>query len=623
MLRTFTLGILILLFTSARAQNPFDSLHLLLRNNPSPNRLPVILAHLAWHHLQARANDSAVYYYHRSLTASDHSDLVLEASAFNGLGVAFNYKGDMDSSIYYYQQALLLYEKTGDRTNQTNVATNLSIIYKNKGLYEESLEVAFAALSQLETLPPDRPLASCYSTIGSVYTSLLEFDRALEFHHHALTIRQQINYSRGIGQSFNNLGEVFLLQKRWDSAAYYFKKAIQLKTEIGDPTAVTYNNLGETYFSSNPATARQHFESALQQHQQAGDKGGIIRTSLNLSRWHATYGLTSTALEYANKAETLARQSGALELLKQALDQKLQLYQSGNPAEALQTSRELLLIKDSLLNIDKANTISNLQIRYETARREQQIEMLQQAQALQQAQLQTSQTWTLFLSISIVLLSALILVIFFQFRATRRNKKRIELLLQELNHRVKNNLQILASLLTLQSEHTQDPNLASVIKSSEGRVNAMALIHKKLSTEQNGQVINLKDYIPELLSYLLQSYDFNSKGGTLHLDIQELKVPVDKAIPIALIINELVSNACKYAWPNHSSPELSLSTQSDHQYLTIRIADNGIGTPQSFNHQSFGLKMVEMLIRELNARWEQTSNNGTQYRIVIPNQWKQ
>src|SRR5690606_11673659 len=201
----------------------------------------------------------------------------------------------------------------------------------------------------------------------------------------------------------------------------------------------------------------------------------------------------------------------------------------------------------------------------------------------------------------------IIILTYYSFRITYKGKRKVETLLRELNHRVKNNLQILSSVLSLQSQNLRDENAIQAVKSNEGRINAMALIHRKLYNEDQNRSINIREYIEELIQYLVYTYGYHERDLRLNLSIEEIDVDVDKAIPLGLILNELISNAFKYAYANQNNPELkvNLSNCTDSQ-IQILISDNGVGmaTSGSVNDEkTFGVKMVKTLIKDLKGKY--------------------
>ncbi|OPY36085.1 MAG: sensory histidine kinase AtoS [Methanoregula sp. PtaU1.Bin051] len=213
-----------------------------------------------------------------------------------------------------------------------------------------------------------------------------------------------------------------------------------------------------------------------------------------------------------------------------------------------------------------------------------------------------------------------------QKRAERRlteSLKEKEMLLREVHHRVKNNLQIIVSLLNLQSRYIRDENVLSAIKDSQSRVRVMSLVHEKLYRSKDLSGINLEDYIGFLATSLFHFYGTNKSLVALSVDVKESLVDINTAIPLGLIINELVSNALKYAFPGGRKGEVRIATETEDNILTLTISDNGVGMPPEIdwkNTDSLGLQLVNSLVEQLDGSIDLIRKNGTTYIIRIQRQ---
>lgn len=202
--------------------------------------------------------------------------------------------------------------------------------------------------------------------------------------------------------------------------------------------------------------------------------------------------------------------------------------------------------------------------------------------------------------------------------------KEKEALLKEIHHRVKNNLQVISSVLRLQSDYIKDEKVLTLFKDSQNRIRSMALIHEKLHQSSNLLKINFDEYLRDLAQNLLRSYTASSQTATLRTDAADIWLNIDTAIPCGLIINELVSNALKHAFPVPSlDNEISIkvSPTADNQLMLI-VQDNGIGFPSEVdfrNTESLGLELVCIFTEQLEGKIElnQTNAAGTTFTIVF------
>lgn len=208
--------------------------------------------------------------------------------------------------------------------------------------------------------------------------------------------------------------------------------------------------------------------------------------------------------------------------------------------------------------------------------------------------------------------------------AIKNSLKEKELLLQEIHHRVKNNMQIISSLLNLQRSYIEDEKIASILKDSQGRVKSMALVHEKLYQADDLAEVNVAEYIRSLTTSMFHNYSVQP-GVDLSLDVGEVFFDIDTAVPMGLIINELVSNSLKYAFPSNTTGKICISLQQSAEvdrYL-LKVADDGVGFPVDIdflNSPSLGLQLVKTLVNQLNGTIELDRNKGTCFKISIKKQ---
>jgi PAS domain S-box-containing protein len=203
-----------------------------------------------------------------------------------------------------------------------------------------------------------------------------------------------------------------------------------------------------------------------------------------------------------------------------------------------------------------------------------------------------------------------------KLKASLREK---EILLQEVHHRVKNNLQIMSSLLRLQASNVAAKGLSELFSESENRIKSMVIIHNKLYNSKNYERIDFGDYVKTLVDNLFLSFGKSKDRIKLNIDIKNIKFNIDTAIPCGLIINELVSNAFKYAFPDERRGNLiiSLTASADKKY-ELKVEDDGDGMPEKIDLQSdktLGIKLVHLLTNQIGGSIDYQSQNGTKYVI--------
>jgi len=201
-----------------------------------------------------------------------------------------------------------------------------------------------------------------------------------------------------------------------------------------------------------------------------------------------------------------------------------------------------------------------------------------------------------------------------------------EVLIKEVHHRVKNNLQIVASLLYLQAQATRDQAAADVLRESQHRVEAMAMIHEQLYGAADLREVKLAQQARLLMGNLFNSFGVDPSRicGQVVIeagDDDPAVLGVDQAIPVLLILNELISNALKHAFPQERSGSIRVEAHSRDSRMELAVIDDGVGVPEDFSNAkntTLGLQIVEILARQLRGTWELKRDSGTMFRLSFP-----
>jgi two-component sensor histidine kinase len=205
----------------------------------------------------------------------------------------------------------------------------------------------------------------------------------------------------------------------------------------------------------------------------------------------------------------------------------------------------------------------------------------------------------------------------------RESIREKEILLQEVHHRVKNNLQVISSILNLQSSFVKDKNSLNILRESQNRIKSMSFIHESLYHTKDFSRIDFSDYLLSLTNNLIHSYSLERGRIRLKTDLTTIYLSLDQAIPCGLIVNELISNALKYAFTESTDGEIFVGIKEQNNQMLLTIADNGIGMPKDFdveNSNTLGLQLVHTLAEQLDARIELHTQKGTKYLITFDKQ---
>jgi two-component sensor histidine kinase len=280
-------------------------------------------------------------------------------------------------------------------------------------------------------------------------------------------------------------------------------------------------------------------------------------------------------------------------------------------------------LDDSLTAGENYRRIAQLEMQraFDEKQKETELKHLQENLKME-AELERNKLVKNFFIIAGLLFILLGIYIYRNFLRSRRSEKEKEILLKEIHHRVKNNLQIISSLLNLQSGTLSDDLTKTAVIESRSRVKSMALIHQLLYQSEMFTNINFATYLEQLMSSLHSTYCKPGENIRYKISAEPIKLDIDTAIPMGLIINELATNAYKYAFQEkkEGNIEICLTKQPDHSIL-LSIADNGIGLPKKIDIQktnSLGLRLVNLLVKQLKANINHECKNGTIIKIWIP-----
>ena len=196
--------------------------------------------------------------------------------------------------------------------------------------------------------------------------------------------------------------------------------------------------------------------------------------------------------------------------------------------------------------------------------------------------------------------------------------KEKDVLLKEVHHRVKNNMQVISSILNLQSSYVRDSYALNLLKECQNRIKSMAFIHESLYQTKNFESVNFSEYVTTLSKNLVHTYSINTKKIKLILTLDELMLSLDASIPCGLIINEIISNSLKYAFPDNRDGIIFVTLRVDKNRVKIEVGDNGVGIPENVdikNTQTLGLQLVDTLVEQISGTLKLNRSKGTIFSI--------
>lgn len=196
-----------------------------------------------------------------------------------------------------------------------------------------------------------------------------------------------------------------------------------------------------------------------------------------------------------------------------------------------------------------------------------------------------------------------------------------EMLMKEIHHRVKNNLTVISSLLSIQASYIKDKETRDIFKEAENRARSMALIHERLYSSESLKNIEFSEYIQTLVQDLFHNYSTSADKIRLEIDVDRMDMDINTSIPLGLIINEMVSNALKYAFPQNKTGFIKIGLHHESNEYILEVSDNGVGLPEDFNADetdTLGMLLINSLVRQLDGSLELKREPGTSFRITFP-----
>ncbi|TRX46480.1 tetratricopeptide repeat protein [Fulvivirga sp. M361] len=553
--------------------------------------------------------------------AHKHNHENLSAEALYIIGIIAYKSSDYLKSVDYYRRSMEKF-RTFDLTRAAELQFNLGISFNKLDMYDSALMNVLVAARVFEENDKKSNLASAWNTLGNIYNELDQYALSLKYHLKALHIREALALSASISSSLNNISLVYMEMDSISKALDYQFRSLELKKALGDAKkiSIAQKNIGAIYSKAGDLIeAGKYYEKAMKTAQSVSYDRIIASVANDLARLDIQDNNYSRAEEYLDLAYVLSQKMGSLDLKKTNYELFSILYEKqGKFSESNAFLKQQMQVQDSILSKDKSLLINGISKNYEIEQKERELASLNEKHELLEALIFQKQLSIYFLITGALLLMLLLVLAYVAFRNKKGDNERIKILMRELHHRVKNNFEIISGLLQLQYDQLTDLAAKEAIKDGESRIQAMNIIHQRLYLEDKIQHIDMPEYIGKLLDNLHISYHRSSDQVRLEKELDNVKLQVDKAIPMGLIINELASNAYKYAFNEQGLGALKVKMKQVKAHrIQLVIEDNGNSPDNLKISRGFGLKMVDLLVQQLHGELKVTYDKGRKYDLVI------
>lgn len=543
------------------------------------------------------------------------------ANAYFCISDSYFNRDQNDTAKYYAQKCLDAYDAAGKKGIYYTYALNaIAAYYLDKGDAANALAYGQKQMDAAVEVKDTASISNSYTMLCAIYEMLGDTKNSIKYAEKALELNRLIDamYNRAI--VLTNLASLYTKDgqnKRSLPLLYESMQLMESQTSSKVDRARSYMLLGSCYTElGNIDSANKYMQKADKLANAAEKPEDAIKTWILFAKMYATQKNYKAALLYLDKSDTLAKEKKLVKLYSNSTKVKSDiLAEQGNYQDAYQYLQEYNTIDDSLTNASVQGAIADIREKYESDKKDEHIAQQKRDNK--------------YLSIGIAIALALAALILFQYirqrqatRIIRKQSDKLTLLMKELHHRVKNNLQIISSLLSLQSFRIKDAAAAKAVREGQQRIEAMSLIHQRLYTRDNITEINIKEFISDLVDSPQSAYGFRPDDISVHLSISDELMNVDQAIPLSLIVNELVTNAFKYAYKDNDKPELSINLNRDKDSLHLIVADNGKGVNMEEwkdKEGSFGKELIATFVKQLKGYLSIVVDSGTKFKLSIPN----
>lgn len=534
---------------------------------------------------------------------------------------------------YYVKKNLQESKKSLQQAEKVSLANDnlkLSVIYQNFGRYYHRAETQLdsALYYQLLAIETEKKqnkksykLHYLYNDIADLYITIKDLVKAQFYIEKALEIVRNSDNRKDYGYTLYNAVKIYEMAETTDKLEATQKEYEEFKSKGQSSSEAAHKN---TSFKPDLKNKQEAFLIEINKNDSTKNTTRSLSYRLNLAYEYLSNNKDADAINVLLSGIPMLSDSSILfrqnfhTALKQAYFNSRQFDKAYEQAEIVAN------LNEKLLNYQKIATIEELQAKYEKLEKEKMISDLQKDKALTT---RTNFVLILFLLLATLILAAISGLYILRQKSIRqlREKNSIitdmlkekDFLIKEIHHRVKNNLQVISSLLQLQARYIQEPLAKAALTEGDSRVRSMAIIHQHLYSGSQLNKIRLIDYIDNLLNNIRASYEQNSANVQLIKNIENIELDIADMIPLGLIINELVVNSYKYAFQSRDEGKIEVKVIHADNKIKVIYSDDGIGMNTIENSKGFGTRLIQSFVKKLNAKYAVNSEPGKGINVII------
>ncbi|HRB30861.1 MAG TPA: histidine kinase dimerization/phosphoacceptor domain -containing protein [Ferruginibacter sp.] len=626
-MRTLLPVVLVLTFGfPSKAQNhTIDSLNMQLgKENNSEKKLEILS--LLTDESFNTSFEEAKFYALKGVTLADNTNnRQWQPRFYEKLGRMYANLMMLDSATYFFDKALNGYTIIKENKGQATTYFKIGWVLKRKGKIKQAMEEDLKAMKIMEQLNDKNGIAGAMNRVSEDLFRQERFDEALEYAVKNIAFSKKNKLYEELSFAYRAAGDVKIAMASPSIALAYYDSAMLIMKQINASIFTVLNIRNDRANAikrmGNYKEALAEYTACLKKAEEVNYENSIYVCLANIGETNMMLGNYPEALKYQLKTVALQEKTHDLSNLTENYEHVSSIYEKmGDYVNALKYQKLSRKMRDSTAKIKSDIEMSELLTQFETEKKDKTI-ALQVSKISQQKKTQT---------LYIILAALLVFILFGLFYSYQKRKKKNqlliklngqldvknkqnELLLKEIHHRVKNNLELVKSLLALQSAKLSDSATKEVMLQSQSRVQSMGIIHQKLYQGENLGSIEMKDYFINLGEGILDTFNAEDKVK-IEYAMDKLELDVDTAVPIGLIVNELLTNSLKYAFPNNNNGNISISLYKTYpETLTLKVADNGVGKQfgQAAKGTGFGSQLIQLLTQQLNGNMVEKTDSGT------------
>ncbi|MCT4623662.1 MAG: tetratricopeptide repeat protein [Schleiferiaceae bacterium] len=551
-------------------------------------------------------------------------------------GDSYYYRSKGDQAISYWTETFNYYDQNNEKVKAASIISNIGLVKRNQGKYEEAMEAFFKALKIKEEFQDSNGVAAAYNNIAITYAIQKEMDQAKAYFFRALNAYKATNNESRYNSLLLDIGGMYREMGQTDSSIFYVQQAVDYFQENGPDVqlARAYYVLGNLFMDSEEYDRSfTAYDESIELYKSLGHTyrwaGSVLRQSEILKKQQEF----ERALVYANRALELAQEIDSENLRLRTYNLIYSIYKESKDFQRALEYKELAdEVREQIESQNNDEAIAELQAKYESELKERQLAELNAEN--QAKELKVEQQWQQQIVLVALLVILLVVVIAFYNRAQTKKKnnelllakneiiekalQEKEVLFKEVHHRVKNNLQFISSLLNLQSRHVNDKASLAILNDAKNRVTSMALVHQKLYQEDNITGVDMKSYTTNLIESLMHSFKVDKNAVAVELQIESVRLDIDNAIPLGIILNELITNSIKYAF-NEGAGKLIVTLTRIEQSLLLVVSDNGPGLIEPVEEEKgFGYQLIRSMTDKLKGTLSITNKDGLIVELKMP-----